>query len=94
MNLDAKQSLVDFSQIVKKAYEKGENETEITQKVFGNFNNINDQIESISAIAQEHSATNEEFLASITEQNTEMVSMLNSINNIASMWNDMKSIMN
>ncbi|MEH7094854.1 hypothetical protein [Neobacillus vireti] len=30
MNLDAKQSLVDFSQIVKKAYEKGENETEIT----------------------------------------------------------------
>ncbi|ULT56681.1 hypothetical protein L1999_27220 [Neobacillus drentensis] len=30
MNLTAKQSFVDFSQIVKKAYEKGENETEIT----------------------------------------------------------------
>ena len=30
MNLDAKQSLVDFSQIVTKAYEKGENETEMT----------------------------------------------------------------
>ncbi|MDF2942965.1 MAG: chemotaxis protein [Herbinix sp.] len=69
-----------------------ENEAEITQKVFGNFNKINDQIESISAIAQEHSATNEEFLASITEQNTEMINMLNSINNIANMWSDMKSI--
>ncbi|WP_180960304.1 hypothetical protein [Neobacillus cucumis] len=30
MNHDAKQSLVDFSQIVKKAYENGENETEMT----------------------------------------------------------------
>ncbi|MBT2655284.1 hypothetical protein J7E81_08510 [Bacillus sp. ISL-18] len=30
MKLDAKYNLVDFSQIVKNAYEKGENETEIT----------------------------------------------------------------
>ncbi|MCM3728953.1 hypothetical protein M3226_25255 [Neobacillus cucumis] len=30
MNHNAKQNLIDFSQIVKKAYEKGENETELT----------------------------------------------------------------
>ena len=30
LKLEAKYNLVDFSQIVKKAYEKGENETEIT----------------------------------------------------------------
>jgi hypothetical protein len=30
LNLNGKQSLVDFSQIVKNAYEKGENEIEMT----------------------------------------------------------------
>ena len=30
MKLKSKHDLVDFSQIVKKAYEKGESETEIT----------------------------------------------------------------
>lgn len=67
--------------------------SEKTQKVFGNFVLVNDKIENISAVAEEHSATNEEFLATITEQNIEMVKMLDSINNISNKWNDLKDIM-
>jgi len=66
---------------------------EKTQKVFGNFVFINDKIENISAVAEEHSATNEEFLATITEQNIEMIRMLGSIKNINNKWNDLKVIM-
>lgn len=64
-----------------------------TQKVFENFVKVNDQIESISAISQEHSATNEEFLASIEAQNMEMSGMLSGIKNINGEWNDLKNIL-
>ncbi len=74
-------------ELLKTGFEK-------TQKVFGNFVLINDKTENISAVAQEHSATNEEFLASITEQNIEMIKMLDSINNINNKWNELKVIMN
>jgi methyl-accepting chemotaxis protein len=69
------------------------NETGITQKVFENFVKINDQIESISAIAEQHSATNEEILASIEVQNADMSNMLVSIKNINSKWNELKSML-
>lgn len=65
-------------------------ETDITQKVFRNFVKINDQINTISAIAEQHSATNQEFLASIEAQNVDMSSMLGSINNIKDKWNELK----
>lgn len=68
-------------------------ESGITQKVFGNFVKINDQIGSISAIAEQHSATNEEFLASIEAQNADMSSMLVSVKNINNMWNELKGML-
>jgi len=69
------------------------NETVIMQKVYTTFIKINDQIESISAIAEEHSATNEEVLASIEDQNTDMSSMLASIDHINNKWKELKVIM-
>lgn len=69
------------------------NETGITEKVFGSFVKINDQIESISAISEQQSATNEEFLASIEAQNADMSSMLVSIKNINNKWNELKGML-
>ena len=66
------------------------NETAITQKVFGSFVKVNDQVESISAIAEQHSAANEEFLASIEVQNDDMSGMLLNIKNINNKWNELK----
>jgi len=69
------------------------NESGITQKVFGNFVKINDQTESISAIAEQNSATNEEFLASLEAQNADISSMLVSIKNINSKWDELKGML-
>jgi len=85
-----------FDELMKTFYQEDEllkTGFEKTQKVFGNFVFINDKIENISAVAEEHSATNEEFLATITEQNIEMIRMLDSINNINNKWNELKVIM-
>ncbi|KGK85094.1 hypothetical protein DP73_18940 [Desulfosporosinus sp. HMP52] len=68
-------------------------ESGITQQVFGNFVKINDQIGSISAIAEQHSATNEEFLASIQAQNADMSNMLVNVNNINCKWHELKGML-
>ncbi len=83
---ELKESFYQENKLLKIGFEK-------TQKVFGNFVVINDKIENISAVAEEHSATNEEFLATLTEQNVEMTNMLNSINNITNKWSELKVIM-
>jgi methyl-accepting chemotaxis protein len=85
-----------FNQLSNTFYQENQllrNGSEITQNVFGNFVLINDRIESISAVAEEQSASNQEFLATVTEQNIEMSNMLNSIKDITEKWSDLKDIM-
>lgn len=69
------------------------NEAGTNLKVFGNFVNINDQLENVAAIAEQHSATNEHFLTSIEAQNADMYSMLVSIKNINGKWNELKDML-
>ncbi|MDP4090772.1 MAG: methyl-accepting chemotaxis protein [Bacillota bacterium] len=68
-------------------------EVEITQKVFGNFITIKDEVESISAIAEQNSAANEEFLASIENQNADMTNMLIGVKTINSKWDELKGML-
>lgn len=68
-------------------------EIEITQKVFGKFVNISGEVDSISSIAEQNAATNEEFLASIDSQNLNMSKMLISVNNINNKWNELKGML-
>ncbi|MDF2925401.1 MAG: chemotaxis protein [Paenibacillaceae bacterium] len=68
-------------------------EIDLINQVFGHFIAINGQLESISAISQEHAATNEQFLASIENQNGDMENMLTSIRTITAKWDELQSIL-
>ncbi|MNC11170.1 Methyl-accepting chemotaxis protein 2 [compost metagenome] len=68
-------------------------EIELINRVSGNFDHINDELENISAISQEHTATNEEFLAAIEAQNTDMETMLVSIRRITDNWDELKRML-
>jgi len=89
--------ITDFFNVLKDTFNAANNlltnEAGITQKVFGNFAQINGQLESISAIAEQHSATNEELLASIEAQNADMSSMIVSIDKINNKWNELKDML-
>lgn len=65
----------------------------IIESVSHNFVEINTQVESISAISEQHSAANEEVLASIEAHNLDMSNMLNSVSNINYKWNQLKSML-
>lgn len=69
-------------------------EISILDKVFENFTHINSQIESISAISEEHAASNQEVLASVETQNSDIKHMLDGVNNIDSKWSELKSLLN
>jgi methyl-accepting chemotaxis protein len=69
-------------------------EIAILDKAFKNFSKINNQIENISAISEEHSASNEEVLASVETENYEMKHMLESVNDISVKWNELKNLLN
>jgi methyl-accepting chemotaxis protein len=68
-------------------------EIEITQKVFGSFRMISGELGSISSIAEQNSAANQEFLASIEIQNEDMTNMLIGIKNIKNKWNELKDML-
>lgn len=69
-------------------------EIEILDKVFLTFTQMNDQIEDISAISEEHSASNEEVLASVETQNSDMKHMLDGVSNIGVKWSELKDLLN
>jgi methyl-accepting chemotaxis protein len=68
-------------------------ETEVIEKVSQKFIKINEYIQSISTTSEEHSATNEECLASIEEQNAEMGDMLRGVQHIHGQWDELKGIL-
>jgi methyl-accepting chemotaxis protein len=69
------------------------NEIEILDKVFETFNRINNEIENFSAISQQHTASNEEVLASVETQNSEMNHMLTGIKDISIEWNKLRELL-
>jgi methyl-accepting chemotaxis protein len=69
-------------------------EMEILDKVFSTFTKMHEQIENISAISEEHSASNEEVLASVETQNSEMKHMLDEVNDIGIKWSELKELLN
>ena len=69
-------------------------EIEILDKVFSTFTQMNEQIENVSAISEEHSASNEEVLASVETQNSDMKHMLDGVNNIGVKWSELKELLN
>jgi len=84
----------DFFNGLKVSFENESNqlkeEISIIENVFENINRINNQVETISAISEEHAAANEEVLASVETQNTDMKDMLSGVNNIGTKWNELK----
>lgn len=68
-------------------------QAEKTQKVFGNFLKMSNEVESISSISEQNSAANEEFLASLEVQNVDMSNMLIGVGNINKKWNELKEIL-
>jgi len=71
---------------IKGAFEKTKNElnkeVEMIESITGDFKIVRDNIETISSISEEQSASTQEILATIENQYTNMESISSSINNV------------
>lgn len=70
-----------------------EEENLMIRKILGKFMQVQERIENIASISQEHTASNEEILATIENENTDILAIRESIKEIQNLSENLNEIM-
>lgn len=83
----------DVEEAIKETFELLEKENTMIYKIMEKFKQVQERIESIASISEQHAASNQEVLATIENENNDMLVIKTSIQEIKQMTNLLEALM-
>lgn len=76
---------MEVENAIREMYQLFDRENQMINRVIEKFKNVHERIENIAGISEEHSASNEEILATLENENSDIIAIGNALQELKQM---------